>query len=345
MSALLFGVPGKLKQLLTRVPANNAAQIAKLDGTITSRAPADTAVSNAVLTPGRSALLDNLDGSISSVITAVSTSGTASVEFSSTQNWTVPAGVTLIYITAQAGGGGGGGSGISGDDVYSGINLKGSSGGSGGNSGQIAIRIPYAVSGGQTIGITVGGGGAGGPAATPYSTPAARNGNNGTNGSDSSVTIASAEILRVLGGTYGNYGVRFHSNNNENAYNGQQFFNPLFSAGSPGGSPPLSNGEGGSGIMIFGRNPANGGATAIEFSRQYFGSAGGGGGNSLRADGGAGAQGTQDDSGSALDGTAGTAGTFGSGGGGAGGCYASSSSANASAAGGAGGDGFVLIEF
>lgn len=64
MSAILFGVPGKLKQLLTRVPADNATRIAKLNDTITSRAPAGTAVSNAVLTPTRSALLDNLDASI-----------------------------------------------------------------------------------------------------------------------------------------------------------------------------------------------------------------------------------------------------------------------------------------
>lgn len=64
MSAILFGVPGKLKTLLTRVPANNATQIAKIDATMLSRAPAGTAVSNAILTPARSALLDNLDASI-----------------------------------------------------------------------------------------------------------------------------------------------------------------------------------------------------------------------------------------------------------------------------------------
>ena len=72
MSVILFGVPGKLKQLLTRVPANNAAQIAKLDGTITSRAPADTAVSNAVLTPAKVGLLDNLDAAISTLETETS---------------------------------------------------------------------------------------------------------------------------------------------------------------------------------------------------------------------------------------------------------------------------------
>ena len=64
MSAILFGVPGKLKELLSRVPSNNAAKIANLDAAITSRAPAGTAVSNTVLTPAKIALLNNLDAAI-----------------------------------------------------------------------------------------------------------------------------------------------------------------------------------------------------------------------------------------------------------------------------------------
>ena len=64
MSAILFGVPGKLKTLLARIPTNNTTLMGRLNATITSRAPADTAVLNTVLTPARSALLDNLDASI-----------------------------------------------------------------------------------------------------------------------------------------------------------------------------------------------------------------------------------------------------------------------------------------
>jgi hypothetical protein len=79
MSVILFGVPGKLKQLLTRVPANNAAQIAKLDDTISSRAPAGTAVSNAVLTPAKVGLLDNLDAAISTLETDTSANGRATI--------------------------------------------------------------------------------------------------------------------------------------------------------------------------------------------------------------------------------------------------------------------------
>ena len=64
MSAILFGVPGKLKELLSRVPSNNAAKIANLDAAITSRAPAGTAVSNTVLTATKIALLNKLDAAI-----------------------------------------------------------------------------------------------------------------------------------------------------------------------------------------------------------------------------------------------------------------------------------------
>lgn len=64
MSAILFGVPGKLKTLLGRIPLNNTTLMGRLNDTITSRAPADTAVLNTVLTTTRAGLLDNLDASI-----------------------------------------------------------------------------------------------------------------------------------------------------------------------------------------------------------------------------------------------------------------------------------------
>ena len=60
MMELLAGVPGKLKTLLGRFTATRAAALDSLDASITSRAPAATAVSNAVLTDVRVAYLDNL---------------------------------------------------------------------------------------------------------------------------------------------------------------------------------------------------------------------------------------------------------------------------------------------
>ena len=61
MMELLAGVPGKLKALADRLTAARADNLDHLDADISSRAPANTAVSNAVLTDVRVAKLDNLD--------------------------------------------------------------------------------------------------------------------------------------------------------------------------------------------------------------------------------------------------------------------------------------------
>lgn len=56
----LTGASGRLKTLLDRLTATRAALLDYLDATISSRAPASTAVSNANYTAGRAALLDAL---------------------------------------------------------------------------------------------------------------------------------------------------------------------------------------------------------------------------------------------------------------------------------------------
>lgn len=61
MMELLAAVPGKLKALADRLTAARADNLDHLDADISSRAPANTAVSNAVLTDARVAKLDNLD--------------------------------------------------------------------------------------------------------------------------------------------------------------------------------------------------------------------------------------------------------------------------------------------
>ena len=60
MMELLAGVPGKLKALADRLTAARADNLDHLDADISSRAPANTAVSNAVLTDARIGNLDNL---------------------------------------------------------------------------------------------------------------------------------------------------------------------------------------------------------------------------------------------------------------------------------------------
>ncbi len=60
MMELLAGVPGKLKALADRLTAVRAEKIDNLDVAVSTRAPANTAVSNAVLTDARIGNLDNL---------------------------------------------------------------------------------------------------------------------------------------------------------------------------------------------------------------------------------------------------------------------------------------------
>jgi len=59
MSAILYGVPGKLKTLIDRLTSARAAKIDNLDAAVTTRAPASTALSNGVWTDARAGKLDN----------------------------------------------------------------------------------------------------------------------------------------------------------------------------------------------------------------------------------------------------------------------------------------------
>ena len=78
--------------------------------------------------------------------------------FTENGTFTVPDGVTKIWITACAGGQGGTRYSDSGSYYY---------GGKGGDGGECIIREPYSVSAGQTISITVGNGGSAGSNGTP----------------------------------------------------------------------------------------------------------------------------------------------------------------------------------
>ncbi len=74
MIAALLGVPGKLKTLLDRLTSLRAIRIDNLDNTITSRAPASTALSTAYWTNARAGYLDNLASAVpSSFIQSIQT--------------------------------------------------------------------------------------------------------------------------------------------------------------------------------------------------------------------------------------------------------------------------------
>ena len=332
MSALLFGVPGKLKTLLTRVPADNATQIAKLDDTITSRAPAGTAVSNAVLTPGRSALLDNLDASISSVATSVAAVKLQSVIYSTagTDTFTVPTGVTVFYLTMQGAGGGGGGVGSN----TTGFN--GYTGGSGGGAGVVCIGLPVKCSGGQVWTITVGAGGAGGIGKSGSYTHTDGNVGNATYISLNS--SSPVEAYYVNGGSFGNRSnVSTTTRTPVGALVGPIWvttcpFGNGMRGGASGlpGSPSSNDADGGE--VSWGRESDNGGNSTS------YGGGGGGGGHSFKGAGGLGGAGASSQS---AQGGNGVNGTFGSGGGGGGGAYPN----NLAGSGGAGGAGWAMIEF
>ncbi|WP_244132941.1 hypothetical protein [Burkholderia metallica] len=86
-------------------------------------------------------------------------SGKGVSRFTSSGTFTVPAGVTTLYVSGCAAGGGGG-SGASNNGGQS--SLVGGGGGGGGGAGQSIIRQPYTVTPGQNISITIGAAGTGG---------------------------------------------------------------------------------------------------------------------------------------------------------------------------------------
>lgn len=107
----------------------------------------------------------NPDSATSSdVLNAIRTlSQNRSQSFFTGGSFTVPPGVTSIYISAAAGGGGGG-SGATNNGGQS--SLVGGGGGGGGGAGQSIYKKAYTVTPGQIIDITVGSGGEGGVGST-----------------------------------------------------------------------------------------------------------------------------------------------------------------------------------
>jgi len=206
--------------------------------------------------------------------------------FTSNGSFTVPAGVTQIWITGCAGGGGGGASLATNSTSFC-------TGAGGGGAGQSVIRYPLAVTPGQVIPITIGGGGAG-------ATPAA---NNATAGGSTLIGTSGA-LLSLVGGNPGQIGTGGTALGN---YGG-----PPGGAGYPAGGTAedtiapaaayASGGFGGKGADTpFGfSGPAGRGASGSSPSGQagYGYGAGGSGaggsyGSSVSAPGGSGAAGLQ----------------------------------------------------
>ena len=180
--------------------------------------------------------------------------------FTTNGTFTVPAGVSVIYVSGVAGGGGGGSGAGSNASAVGG-------GGAGGGNGDYIISVPYAVTPGQAIPITIGGGGSGG-AAAGWGTA----GNNGTAGGNTVI----GSFVTLTGGGYGGGGATGATVGNAGAVNG---FNnggngtPALSGnsatgyGGDGGDGPFggagkggaSNGNQGTGGHGFGTGGSGGG--------------------------------------------------------------------------------------
>lgn len=186
--------------------------------------------------------------------------------FTSNGNFTVPAGVSTIYVSGCAGGGGGGSGGGS---TVSASNYGG--GGGGGGAGQSQVRTPYAVTPGQVISITIGGAGS----------PGAGSSGSGATGTAGGSTVVGG-LVALTGGAGGVLGNSLTSGfiagggagagypSGSSGTDGQA--NTVGANGGAGGSSPFGGG-GGAGRGANGAGMV--GAAAIG-----FGGGGGGGGGS-----------------------------------------------------------------
>ncbi|HFO2531571.1 TPA: phage tail protein [Yersinia enterocolitica] len=131
--------------------------------------------------------------------------------FTSSGSFTVPAGVTKVWVSGCAAGGGGGSSLATNSSSFV-------TGGSGGGAGQPALNVPITVTPGQVIPVTIGTGGTGATAAA----------NNATAGGNTQLGAGGA-LMNLGGGSpglVGGGGTSFPSD-----YGG-----PGGGAGYPGGS-------------------------------------------------------------------------------------------------------------
>lgn len=172
--------------------------------------------------------------------------------------FTVPLGVTNIYITLK-GAGGGGGAGYF-------VTTTQSSGGGGGGAGGVIFKSAHTVTPNETITITIGGGGIGGSG----------NGGTGGNGGNTIVSSTSLGTLIGYGGGGGNIsgigvGGLAGLPNGQYGGTGSTFVTTI----NPG--TVISGGNGGNGL--YGGGGCGGGqATAANMYGLYGGGGGGGGG-------------------------------------------------------------------
>ncbi|WP_176061656.1 hypothetical protein [Burkholderia multivorans] len=211
-------------------------------------------------------------------------------QFSSSGSFTVPDGVTTIYVTGVGGGGGGGGGGGNSSTGAAG-------GGGGGGQGQQVIKSPITVAPGQILTVTIGSGGASGTAGSNSGS----SGGNGGVGGVSSITGSSPTVSLILGGGQGGSGGIGNTGSGiTSSGQGGLSGDGVTGSGSGGYPPAISGGVlpgmgGAGGASIFGaggscRVPTSGGG-GVPAMGWGAGGSGGTGGSGSAASGGAGGQG------------------------------------------------------
>jgi hypothetical protein len=143
-SFVLFGVPGQVDHIIQLLEANGLQvdNLQLIDDTISSRAPAATALSTADWTAARASRLDY-------PVSASRPAILKSQKFTSSGNWAVPANIMgrMVYVTGSGGGASG--------------NVDGSFP-LGGGAGMSCVGMPITMDSGITsVPIGIGAGGAG----------------------------------------------------------------------------------------------------------------------------------------------------------------------------------------
>jgi hypothetical protein len=182
--------------------------------------------------------------------------GNRKAVFTANGTYTVPDGVTTLWLSGVGGGGGGGGGNALGSSTQG-------AGGGGGFSGNVAERTPVTVAPGDSITVTIGGGGAGGASAGSLGI-----GGTGATGGTTSAAIGATTLLSLTGGAGGT---------------GATVYNTSYVFGGIGFAQ---------GICLTGRDAANGTSGIVGYGGvgqgNPFGLGGSGGVNSVSGAGGGG---------------------------------------------------------
>lgn len=197
--------------------------------------------------------------------------------FTANGSFTVPSGVTQIWVSGCAAGGGGGGGGSNNTGNAAG------SGGSGGGAGQSTIREPFTVTPGAVLAITIGSAGSGGSGGVQGS-------NNATAGTSGGNTIVGT-LITLTGGSAGLAGTQGSASTAPGPAGGPGF--PAGGDASDGSSPTASTGLGWAGVSGAGGSSKFGGGGQASRAAvgnpgkpgDGFGSGGGGGSGFYNAGG------------------------------------------------------------